>query len=133
MYADGAIDFKSNAEGAIGSLDSNVYGYILAVGDNNLEYMYGTTQGTTVFKSGDNNKRLLLGRSIVEECKLLSLLILDRTGAMICSTTRNTQGETSGNTGTATIGSDCCLPMHQRQPSELYVNISAYAVSNRGL
>ena len=67
--AEGAIDVEYNAEGAIGSGGSDVGKYIWAVGDNKLERMYGTTQGTTVCNSGDSNKRLLLPRSIVEDCK----------------------------------------------------------------
>ena len=63
-----AIAVDANA----GEANESSYALKLEVGDNKLERMHGTTQGTDI-NSGDNNKKLLLPKSIVEEDNLLSL------------------------------------------------------------
>ena len=88
--------------------------YILTVCGSKLRSMHGTAQGTTIFNSDDNNKRMLLPRPVIELCNLFSLLILDKIGAVTCITTRDTRGATGGNTGALIICFNFHLPTPHR-------------------
>ena len=71
-----AIAVDANAgeanESSYAVANDSSYALKVEVSDNKLEHMQGTTQGTDI-NSGDNNKKLLLPKSIVEEDNLLSL------------------------------------------------------------